>query len=168
LQNSLLDKVVSRRTVLESVINFILKLSALQLFFRSLKSGGNFIIFEDVPVDQVLLLWPVADSLIQLVDRIRVKGRPSNWLRFFSGRVRHDSRDKVSECGRGARKMKVDKGFSAETCDQLPFQWISRPPARARRPLSLSAVPPQPPRWHSPSSLPASLSGRFPPFPSPP
>jgi len=73
------------------LINFILKLSALQLFFCSLKSGGNSVIFEDVPVDQVLLLWPVADSLVQLVDRILVKGRLSNWLRFFSGRVGYPS-----------------------------------------------------------------------------
>jgi len=97
LQNSLLDEVVRLRTVLESVVNFILKLSALQLFFRSLKSGGNFIIFEDVLVDQVLLLWPVADSFVQLFDRILVKGRPSDWLRFFGDRVSHGSRDKVSE-----------------------------------------------------------------------
>ena len=73
--------------------------------------------FEDVPVDQVLLLWPVADSLVQLFNRILVEGQFSNWLRFFSGRVSypstglgwdyramrglaqtHGSRDKVSGC----------------------------------------------------------------------
>jgi len=36
LQNPLLDKVVCFRTVLKSLVDLVLKLSALQLFFRSL------------------------------------------------------------------------------------------------------------------------------------
>lgn len=59
--------------MLKSVVNLVLKLGALQLFFCGLQSGGNLVIFEDIFFDQFLLLRSMAKGLVQLIDRIRVK-----------------------------------------------------------------------------------------------
>ena len=43
--------------------------------------------FEDVPVDQLLLLWSKTDGFVQLVDRLWVEGWLSDWLWSFGGCV---------------------------------------------------------------------------------
>ena len=47
--------------------------------------------FEDVLIEQLLLLWPVADGLVQLVDRLLVESWPSDWLWFLGGCVSYPS-----------------------------------------------------------------------------
>jgi len=63
LQNPLLNEIIRLRAGLESVVDFILELSTLQLFSCSLESGGYGVIFEDVLFDQFLFLRSVADGL---------------------------------------------------------------------------------------------------------
>ena len=47
--------------------------------------------FEDVPFDQFLLLRPMTEGFVQLVDRILIKSWLSGWLWSFGGCVGYPS-----------------------------------------------------------------------------
>lgn len=65
MEDTLFDEYFWIRTILDEILQLILEPGSLEFLLRRLQRGGYIAIRENVPVNQVLSIWTLAERLFE-------------------------------------------------------------------------------------------------------